>query len=344
MFGLFVEHGPFQLINNESAVLRDYSWVEIMSLLYFDNPVGTGFSFTEHEKGYATTEDDVARDLYSALQQFYTLFSEYRDRDFYLTGESYAGKYVPAFGYLLHTKHLEFGIKFKGIAIGNGFVDPEKMMDHSSYFYQVSLFDQKQAEIGRMYEQKMLDDIKNGRFLECIQKRDEYLSLPTSFFVNATGITFHYNILLTDEPYDQKFFPNYLDKSQTRKAIHVGDKAFNDGKTVLKYLQGDRCKSAKQWLEVLMDNYKVLLYSGQLDIIDPSPLTDNMIKNCNWRGIDKYAEQKRTIWKLDGKVAGYLKKYDQFYFMVIRDGGHMLPYDQPKAAFEMMKQFINDQL
>ena len=50
-----------------------------------------GFSFTDSDDGYARNEEDVARDLYSAITQFFTLFPEYVTRDFYITGESYAG-------------------------------------------------------------------------------------------------------------------------------------------------------------------------------------------------------------------------------------------------------------
>lgn len=52
----------------------------------------SGFSYTKSDAGYARSEKDVARDLYEALIQFYTLFPEYQTRDFYVTGESYAGE------------------------------------------------------------------------------------------------------------------------------------------------------------------------------------------------------------------------------------------------------------
>ena len=41
----------------------------------------------------------VANDLYEALQQFFLLFPELQKNEFYATGESYAGKYVPAISY-----------------------------------------------------------------------------------------------------------------------------------------------------------------------------------------------------------------------------------------------------
>ena len=42
--------------------------------------------------GYARNEENVSENLYSALTQFFTLFPEYQTREFYATGESYAGE------------------------------------------------------------------------------------------------------------------------------------------------------------------------------------------------------------------------------------------------------------
>lgn len=50
-----------------------------------------GFSFTEDEGGYARSIDDVSRDLYVALVQFFQLFPDFQSREFYIAGESYAG-------------------------------------------------------------------------------------------------------------------------------------------------------------------------------------------------------------------------------------------------------------
>ena len=49
--------------------------------------VGTGFSFTNNDAGYATTEIDVAANLYKALVQFFKLFPHLDKTALYLTGE-----------------------------------------------------------------------------------------------------------------------------------------------------------------------------------------------------------------------------------------------------------------
>lgn len=50
-----------------------------------------GYSYTDQNDGYATNMTTVAQHLYKALKQFFKMFPEYRDTDFYIAGESYAG-------------------------------------------------------------------------------------------------------------------------------------------------------------------------------------------------------------------------------------------------------------
>ena len=41
---------------------------------------------------------EVAADLYIGLQGFFSRYPELQDRPLFITGESYAGKYVPSIG------------------------------------------------------------------------------------------------------------------------------------------------------------------------------------------------------------------------------------------------------
>lgn len=143
VFGLFSENGPFK-IEKDQLTLRKESWTNTHSVLYIDNPVGTGFSFTKD--GYARNETKVGEDLYQALRQFFLLFPELQQNEFFVTGESYAGKYVPAVSHTIHkyNQKNDFKINLKGLAIGNGLCDPEHQFLYGKYLYQIGLIDSKQ--------------------------------------------------------------------------------------------------------------------------------------------------------------------------------------------------------
>lgn len=87
MFGLFSELGPFVIDKENQVHQRNETWNQEFAVIFIDQPVGTGFSFTENAKGYARNEKDVARDLYEGLCQFFTLFEDYRGNPFYVTGK-----------------------------------------------------------------------------------------------------------------------------------------------------------------------------------------------------------------------------------------------------------------
>jgi vitellogenic carboxypeptidase-like protein len=144
LYAVFNEHGPFSVAKGRDALeLRNHTWTATHSVLYVDNPVGTGFSFTNDDAGYSTNQTAVGLNLYEALVQFFALFPELRKNDFYVTGESYAGKYVPAVSYAIHLNNLkaETKINLKGLAIGNGMVDPINQLVYGEYLYQHGLID-----------------------------------------------------------------------------------------------------------------------------------------------------------------------------------------------------------
>ena len=106
LFGLFSEMGPFGLSTELKLVPRPTSWNTKYAMLFIDNPVGAGYSFTEQDGGYCTdSKGCVARNLYSLLQQFYTVFPEQQANELYVTGESYGGHYVPAISAFIDTQN-----------------------------------------------------------------------------------------------------------------------------------------------------------------------------------------------------------------------------------------------
>ncbi|XP_786169.3 probable serine carboxypeptidase CPVL [Strongylocentrotus purpuratus] len=353
LFGLFAENGPFLVTKDLKLQPRKWAWTQKYSMLYIDNPVGTGFSFTQNDAGYANNEEDVAVNLYSALTQFFQLFPKHQKNEFYATGESYAGKYVPAICYKIHTENptAKVHINLQGMAIGDGLVDPYSMFQgYGDLMYQTSQVDLKQKKVVDQYTSKGTDYINQGKWLECFEQFDIVLNgdlfpYPT-FYYNATGSNNYYNFMMTTLPADTNYYNDYLAFPEVRRAIHVGNLTYNDGTKVENHLREDICKSVKDWTVVLADNYRCMFYSGQLDIIVGAALTENFLQGLAWAGQDGYLNSNKTIWKVhpsDTEVAGFVRQYKDFYQVTVRGGGHLLPHDQPERSFDMIDRFITKQ-
>lgn len=347
LFGLFSEQGPYYVAQGGVPMLRQATWARRFSMLYIDNPVGTGFSFTGKDQGYARNETDVGRDLLEALQQFFTLFHELTGNDFYASGESYAGKYVPAIAYAIHTAvQPRVKINLKGIAIGDGMVEPGTMFDYADFLYQIGLVDRNQAAYIREVCQKAKQFIEDGRYLDAFYIFDALINGDTvkapSYFKNVTGLDFYYNFILSKAPEQLGYYNAFVQTSAVRKAIHVGKLTFNNGNAVESHLLEDMMKSVKPWLATLMENYKVMIYNGQLDVIIAYPLAVNMISTISWSGAKAFESAPRKIWLApDGSdVAGYVRQVGNFTEVLVRNAGHLLPYDQPEVALDMITRFI----
>ncbi|XP_064401479.1 probable serine carboxypeptidase CPVL [Halichondria panicea] len=352
LFGLFNENGPLVVDSSGKVSLRKVTWNTDYHMLYIDNPVGTGFSFTNDSKGFSTNEVEVGINLYSALTQFFTVFSEYQANDFYLTGESYAGKYVPAIGYKIHTENMNnpaVKINLKGLAIGDGLCDPENMMNaYADLVFQFGMVDENQAAYIFSQTNTAVQHIKAKQFYDAFKIFDALLNgdlipYPT-YFYNVTGSTNYYNILRTSSPPDFNYYVPFINTTDIRRAIHVGSLSYGShAEDVEMALGNDIMDTVRDWLSVLMDNYKVLLYNGQLDIIVGVPLTESMLQVLQWSGRDAYLKADRQVWKIGDDVAGYVRTVNKFMQVVVRGGGHILPFDQPERALNLIQNFVNMQ-
>ena len=96
-------------------------------------------------------------------------------------------------------------------------------------------------------------------------------------------------------------------------------------------------------VEVLMENYKTLIYSGQLDVIIGAALTEKMLATFRWGGKEEFLMAKKSVWRVnsnDREVAGYVKQSGMFTQAVVRGAGHLVPFDQPQRALDLINRWI----
>ncbi|MED6176288.1 calponin, partial [Stylosanthes scabra] len=129
----FEELGPFRVNPDGQTLYRNqFSWNEVANVLFLESPAGVGFSQSGNSSQiFPPSSGDKAatKDAYAFLVNWLERFPEYKDRDIYITGESYAGHYVPELAYTVVTNNFfrklanQTVINLQGIAIGNPWID-----------------------------------------------------------------------------------------------------------------------------------------------------------------------------------------------------------------------------
>ena len=146
LIGLLTENGQLALNDRSMATAaynatgvpslfyNPHSWSRSAHMLYLEQPKGVGFSYCDAAKAAAEAglparnasalcrNDDhsTAADAQEFLVAFFAHFPEHAGRDFYITGESYAGTYIPMLVQQIDKHQGSAPLNFKGAAIGNG--------------------------------------------------------------------------------------------------------------------------------------------------------------------------------------------------------------------------------
>jgi len=79
--------------------MSEYAWNKEASVLYIESPAGVGFSTIEGD--YTYTDENTANDMMYAYANWLDMFEEsdlnIAGKKTWITGESYAGMYIPFF-------------------------------------------------------------------------------------------------------------------------------------------------------------------------------------------------------------------------------------------------------
>jgi len=176
MNGLFIETGPFRLVENNqesdgtqkyknknknknkkdnwTIEINPHSWhLAPAYVLFIDQPVGAGLSFTKH-KNYATSDETINTDFYYFITNFLNVYKEFflttredeTRRPVYFSGESHAGHYIPSLmdHILRQNKNASLQIHLAGAAIGNGWINPYYQNAGAEFAYGKGLIDLSQ--------------------------------------------------------------------------------------------------------------------------------------------------------------------------------------------------------
>uniref|UniRef100_A0A1J3J3K6 Serine carboxypeptidase-like 12 n=1 Tax=Noccaea caerulescens TaxID=107243 RepID=A0A1J3J3K6_NOCCA len=79
-----------------SLVSTTYSWTKLANILFLDQPVGVGFSYKRTPNIDKTSDTIEVVRIYEFLQKWLSQHPEFYPNPFYVAGDSYSGKIIPA--------------------------------------------------------------------------------------------------------------------------------------------------------------------------------------------------------------------------------------------------------
>ncbi|KXS98213.1 hypothetical protein AC578_263 [Pseudocercospora eumusae] len=95
LIGLLTENGPFTWMDGTPKPVRNtYDWRNLTNVMWVEQPIGVGFT---QGTPNITNEVELGEQFVSFYEQFAETF-DVKGWDIYLTGESYAGFYLPYIG------------------------------------------------------------------------------------------------------------------------------------------------------------------------------------------------------------------------------------------------------
>jgi vitellogenic carboxypeptidase-like protein len=361
LFGTFYLNGPFALQTDLTLQRNPGRWNRQYGMLFVDQPIGTGFSIAGSQP-IPNNELALASDLYVSLQEFYRTHKQYKDRPLYITGESYAGKYVPSIAhYIVQAAAMHDGsagqlrkqralspdveapvFKLGGLAIGNGFTDAVKQtLVQAEVAFNMGLIDTRQRREAEAIQTEVVDLVLNRQWVKARKRSDELLAYITNASASAT-----LEDIRRDKGYDaEDRVSTYLNLPEVKANINapVGLVYEACSKEVDAIMGHDVMKSVANLVPDLLARSHVLLYHGQFDAECGVASNEAWISILQWPGHVGFNTAERQLWRdelFGSQVLGYLKTHKHLTHIVIRNAGHMVPHDRPVVSQRMIETWI----
>jgi carboxypeptidase C (cathepsin A) len=343
------ENGPFTVDKDESLHPNPWSWNKEANVIFIDQPVGTGYAYVQDEEGYVRNEEQMAKDMYTFLQKFYEMYPAYREHEFFIFGESYAGHYVPALGYYILEANLHKTgehINLKGVGIGNGITSPRIQYGaYGMFAYGRGMIDEPAFEETETLYEECKKLIEEKRSKEASEKCDmifEVISREAGDF-NQYDVT---RDCIGPLCYDMEDIIKYFNRVDVMKAIHA-DRGVKtswepcDAK-VHEEIQNDWFVSERypDVPSLLANDISVLVYNGNNDFVCNFMGSETWVRSMEWAGKDAYAKTVRSPWNVNNATAGYVNEADNLTMLIVRNAGHLVPHDQPENSWNMLMTFL----
>lgn len=361
--GAFTELGPFYPTGDGRGLrINSMSWNKASNLLFVESPAGVGWSYSNTSSDYNTGDKTTASDMVVFLLRWFNKFPEFKSRDFFLTGESYAGHYIPQLAdailtYNLHSSGFKFNVK--GVAIGNPLLElgRDTSATYEFYWSHGMISDETRGTIITHCDFSNLhnlskvcsDAIKEAETINgYVNSYDVLLDVCYPSIVQqelrlkqmATKMSMGVDVCMT---YERKF---YFNLPEVQQALHANQThlpyQWSMCSGLLNYSDADSSINMLPILKRIIQNKTpVWIFSGDQDAVVPLLGSRSLVLELAHR-LNFSTTLPYRPWFHKDQVGGWVTEYGKLLtFATVRGAAHMVPYAQPSRALHMFSSFVH---
>ncbi|KAI9330425.1 peptidase S10, serine carboxypeptidase [Obelidium mucronatum] len=378
LFGSWVENGPIRMNGNGSLSINEHSWHKQANLLYVEQPVGTGFDVDQTYKSY--DQYDVGAYFAGFLTNFYNVFNATRSFDLFITGESYAGVYIPYIAKTLLAQNQAgkaAKVNLKGIGIGDGVLNTDIQFAYNNqgiytdflrsagFFNQnpaiespaTALVEQCKTAKSELQASQMLFSCDVMSYvMELYSQSHSELGANNTCF-DVYNIDYQIPCNQSDYLYEAEArLTTYLNTKSVQDAIHVtpllsqaATNTFNGPRYQWNacsniYLNDTSNPQSHTLIDaILAAGIKVVLYEGDRDLLVNFIGMEQAIGNMTWAGQKGFSVNKTGVpWTVNGSTAGVIWNERGLSYIRVTGAGHMVPTDQPLRAAAVLSHLLSE--
>ncbi|XP_010486652.1 PREDICTED: serine carboxypeptidase-like 7 isoform X2 [Camelina sativa] len=350
--GLFYENGPvtvkLEVYNGTipSLVSTPYSWTKVSSIIYLDQPVGTGFSYSRTQRVNKPSDSGEAKRIHEFLHKWLGKHQEFSSNPFYVGGDSYSGKIIPALvqeiskGNYLCCKPP---INLQGYVLGNPYTESEFERNYRiPYAHGMALIsDELYESMKRICKGDYINmDPRNRECLKLVEEYEKCIARINPLLITTpvceeceetSPDCYEYRYMLTTK------WANY---ESVHRALHVNKGSIGEWVRChwgIPYTR-DIKSSIPYHMNNSIDGYPSLIFNGDHDMAVPFLGTQAWIRSLNYSLIDDWRP-----WMIGDQTAGYTRTYaNKMTFATVKGGGHTPEY-KPEETYIMFQRWIRGQ-
>nr|CAB3476187.1 unnamed protein product [Digitaria exilis] len=311
-YGASEELGAFRINSDGRTLSRNpYPWNKVANMLFLDSPAGVGYSYSNTTADLYTAGDNkTAHDSYNFLVNWLERFPKYKHRDFYITGESYAGHYVPQLSQLVYRNNKGIAkpiLNFKGFMVGNAVID-----DYHDYVGTFEYWWTHGLISDETYEKLRLAcefDSSEHPSKECNKIYD--IAEAEQGHIDAYSIYTPTCLFYWLRLFISQLFHYHRDSPKSMLPIYQ---------------------------ELIAAGIRIWVFSGDADSVVPLTATRYSIDALSLPTVSNWYP-----WYDNGEVGGWCQVYKGLTLVTIRGAGHEVPLHRPRQGLKLFEHFLQDE-